>query len=118
MMAENDLNRPTLKEAIRLLKDPSRRMEYDFKCGHRDRQSLVERPVNLPREVIRDAWRRAFPNRYQLAQKFEAEAGELRAAGKLHDAIEKAVAAYDLDPMNDRLRFAVDSWTRESKARR
>jgi hypothetical protein len=102
----------------KLLADPMRRLDYDFRHGNLRVEERVEEASNggPSLEMCREAWKRLFPDKVELAKTHMREAFELEARASFAEAARSGRTALELDPFDARLLDVVPTW--ESRARK
>ncbi|MCB9647941.1 MAG: PilZ domain-containing protein [Deltaproteobacteria bacterium] len=118
MVARAHHARSLLRRVSALLKDPSRRLDYDLQHGH----VYAERRIALAGgaravENIRERWHRTFPERVRQAEKNAADA--IRAINRLdlEGALTAGEAALEDDPFNLELREVIREWQHRADQR-
>jgi Tfp pilus assembly protein PilZ len=106
-----------LDRAEAIINDPDRRLEHDFRQG----EVRAEARIRAARDqsgpslaVLREAWKRALPERYDKALVLTREAVAAKKSRDLLKAARLARAALDLDPFHDELRRAAEAWSQPS----
>jgi|GEM_PF-2052645 len=104
-----------LERTSKMLLDPWRRLHFDFKNGRVFAEERIAQATasGLDISLLRDAWRRAHPEKVDQSLLLRAQATV--AAGK-HDfrtANEVGTRAMEFDPFDLELRTAVMNWRRQ-----
>lgn len=103
-----------LERIQKVLLEPARRLDYDF------RQDVVRAPERIEEAraagedltLLRSVWERVWPDRVKEAQEFVAKAVEaIKGEGNFIEAVDQGAQAIALDPFNNELRVAHQSWT-------
>jgi uncharacterized protein (TIGR02266 family) len=101
-----------LEKVRRLLADPDRRLEYDFRSGFADAETRIAAAATAAGPSVarlRDAWRRVFPDRLREAALRIGASERLERTVDLVAATREARAALVLDPFNEALRRRCDA---------
>ena len=102
-----------------LMKDPSRRLDYDLRHGHvfpERRMALARGPEAIA--ALRDRWHHTFPERLRSAERQAAEAIKCINRLDLEGAIAAGTEALEDDPFNAELRDVVRQWQHRAELRR
>lgn len=101
-----------LDRVTKLLKDPARRLRYDFQVGHLRVDERLKDGSDV--DELRRAFCEIFPERVEEAAKHAGEALGAVEAGDLESAVAAGERALAVDPFNQELRSAVAGWAIES----
>ena len=102
-----------LDRAATMLLDPWRRLHYDFKGDRVFAEKRIAQALasGVDISLLREAWRRAHPEKADAAAMHLAHARKAATAGDTERMKTEAKAALGLDPFDMNLRRRVETWS-------